>query len=551
MKIALAQTNSWLGDFSFNRQKILAALTQAQSENCDLVVFPEATLFGYHPCDLLERPSVVEAQLKELKLLQKQIPKGLAVLVGAIGNNQAKDGKPFLNAAVFLEKGKKPQWFAKQLLPTYDVFDESRHIEPGKLKNNILKWRGQKILITICEDIWAWPSPGGSRSASYLKNPLKEVKRPIDLVINLSASPFAESKMTHRMRVVKATAAHFAAPMLYVNMVGAQDELIFDGASFAITPQGRPLVQCERFKEDFKTVEIEFTGRSKKAKKQSDKSKILELPKDLMEIRRLAIVLGMQDFARKNGFSKFHFGLSGGIDSAVVACLAVDAVGPKNVTAVALPGPFSAPESLSLAEELAKNLNIEFKQVPIDPLYQDAVVTLQKYLGETSFGVMQENLQSRLRAMILMAIANRQPSLLLTTSNKSELATGYSTLYGDMGGALMPIGDLLKCEVYELAEYYNRVKKIIPEKIISRPPTAELRPNQRDQDSLPAYSVLDPIVHKLVDGYKPAQGMIENNILQLMMRSEFKRWQAPPILKLSDHAFGRGRRFPLGHKAYF
>ncbi len=243
MKIALAQTNSWLGDFARNREKILQSVTSALKAQCDLVVFPEAALFGYHPCDLLERDTIVQAQLKELKNLHKQLPKGIAVLLGAVGQNPGREGKPYTNAAVFLERWEKPKWFSKQLLPTYDVFDESRHIQPGCVKDNVLRWRGKKILITICEDIWAWPRPGGTRSASYSVNPLRTVKKPIDLVLNISASPFSQDKLKQRLHVVKSTAAHFKCPLVYVNMVGGQDELIFDGASFAIDAKGRILAQ--------------------------------------------------------------------------------------------------------------------------------------------------------------------------------------------------------------------------------------------------------------------------------------------------------------------
>ncbi|MGE3387659.1 MAG: NAD+ synthase, partial [Bdellovibrionales bacterium] len=508
MRIALAQVNSWLGDFSLNREKILQATKTAAAQGCELVLFPEASLFGYHPCDLLERKTVVQAQLEELKKLQQQIPKGIALLVGAIGLNPRPEGKAFTNAAVFLERGKKSQWFAKQLLPTYDVFDESRHIQPGQVKDNVLRWKGRKILVTICEDIWAWPRPGAMRSASYSKNPLKEVKRPVDLVLNMSASPFTQTKMSQRLRVVKATAAHFNAPMVYVNMVGGQDELIFDGASFAIDAKGKVLAQCGRFCEDLKVLDLNFKSFKKKPSNANEKSGFLlkaQLPQESIEVLRQSIILGMKDFALKNGFRKFHLGLSGGIDSAVVACLAVDVVGADRVQAFALPGPFSAPQSLSLAQKLADNLKIELKSISIDPLYQLATRTLDQHLGATAFGVMHENMQARLRSLLLMAVANRDNSLLLATSNKSELATGYSTLYGDMCGGLMPIGDLLKKEVYELAEFYNRQREIIPRALIDRPPTAELRPNQRDDDTLPPYVTLDPIVHDLVEGYQPAK----------------------------------------------
>lgn len=540
MKIGLVQINSWLGDFAGNGAKILNSARRAHAEACDLVVFPEAALFGYHPCDLLERPKVVEAQLKELNHIHKAMPKGMGILVGAIGVNPKREGKPYHNAAVLLEKGRPKRWFNKQLLPTYDVFDEGRHIEPGRIRDNVIRWRGQVILVTVCEDIWGWPAPQGHRFASYMHNPLKEVKGPVDLVINLSASPYAENKVKQRHRVVTATAKHFRCPMIYVNMVGAQDELVFDGGSFVITAAGKGLVQCKHFEEDFLCLDIETPP----------KPKALERRRTLDDFRA-ALVLGLRDFVRKNGFSKVHLGLSGGIDSAVVACIAAEALGPENVIGVGMPGPFSSAESLTLARVLAQNLEIQWREQEITPTYNSLLQGLEASIGKSEFGVMHENLQARVRAIVLMAIANREGSLLMATSNKSELATGYSTLYGDMCGAIMPIGDLLKHEVYAMAEHYNREREVIPRLIIDRPPSAELRPNQKDEDSLPPYDVLDPAVKKIVEGYRSAKGEVEERVLGMLLRSEFKRWQAPPILKVSDHAFGRGRRFPLAHKAKF
>ena len=540
MRISLAQINSWLGDFAGNREKILRAVDKAVDQGCDLVVFPEAALFGYHPCDLLERPKVVEAQLKELERIHKAIPKGVGVLVGAIGLNPKREGKSYHNSAVLLERGKTQRWFNKQLLPTYDVFDEGRHIEPGRIKDNVFRFRGKKILVTVCEDIWAWPVKHGPRFSSYMKNPLKDVVRPVDLVINLSASPYGENKVKQRHRVVTLTAKHFHCPMIYVNMVGGQDELVFDGGSFAISGAGKSLLQCAHFKEDMAVLDLRNLG----------KGSALESRKTIADFRS-ALVLGLRDFVHKNGFAKVHLGLSGGIDSAVVACLAAEALGPENVLGIGMPGPFSAPESLRLAKELAGNLKIQWREQEIKPIYESLVRGLDQSLGKSEFGVMHENIQARIRALILMAVANKEGALLMATSNKSELATGYSTLYGDMCGAVMPIGDLLKREVYALAESYNQGRELIPKVIIARPPSAELRPNQRDDDSLPAYPVLDPAVEKIVEGYRPAKGEVEQRVLGMLMKSEFKRWQAPPILKVSEHAFGRGRRFPLAHRAKF
>jgi NAD+ synthase (glutamine-hydrolysing) len=539
MRIALAQINSFLGDFAGNKAKIMENVRRAVERRCDLVVFPEAALFGYHPVDLLERPSLVAQQEAVLKEIHREIPKGVAVLIGAFTRNTSKKGKGFWNAAIFLEKGKKAQVFAKQLLPTYDVFDESRHIEPGRVADNILRWRGKRILITICEDIWGWPRKDNPYFSTYGCNPLQEVKpRKMDLVLNLSASPFTHSKMKNRMTVVKATAAYFKCPMVYVNMVGGQDELIFDGGSVAVDKRGKVIAQNVRFDEDLNVVDLgEMMGAHR------------ELAKDPQEIVRSALVLGLRDFLRKTGFSKVHLGLSGGIDSALVACLAADAVGPANVTAIMLPGPFTSGDSTKWSVELAKNLGIELKEVSIVPAYEQALADFEKEFGAREFGLTNENLQARLRGIMLMAFSNREKSMLLGTSNKSEFAVGYSTLYGDMIGGLFPIGDLLKTEVFELARYYNSQSEIIPDEIIERPPSAELRENQKDQDSLPPYDQLDEVIKKLVIGFRPVKTDLEKRVLDLMMKSEFKRWQAAPVLKVSDHAFGRGRRFPVAHRA--
>ncbi len=543
-KIALAQVNPHLGAFAENAQRILEQVHRAQSQACDLVVFPEATLFGYHPMDLLERPGVVEAQMKELHRLEKRIPKNIGVFIGAIVPNSKKKGKAYFNAALFLQGGKKSKVFPKQLLPTYDIFDESRHIEPGLVKDNVFKFKGKKLLVTICEDIWAWSGPLSPASARYGENPLTQVKsKDVDLVINLSASPFTDEKLKMRQFVVKTTATHFKAPMVYVNMVGGQDEMIFDGGSYAVDSKGKILLQCQRFVEDFRILDL--------AEGQAQKGNLAHLPKPLVEQRRQAIVLGLRDFVHKTGFSKVHLGLSGGIDSAVVASLAVEALGPDNVVALTLPGPFTDPQGLQAAHQLAKNLKMACHEIPIEDTFQVKMTSLERAFGSIPFGLVQENLQARLRAVLLMAYSNHQGSLLLNTSNKSELAMGYSTLYGDLCGGLCPIGDLVKGEVLELAHYYNRDREVIPPFIIQRPPSAELAPGQKDEDSLPPYPQLDRAVEKLVEGYRSPKGALDQKVLRAMMASEFKRWQAPPILKLSGHSFGRGRRFPIAHKAIY
>ncbi len=536
MRIGLAQLNSTLGDFSGNRRKILGAVKQAQKSGCDLVITPELSLFGYLPSDLLERRGIVEAQLKEFTRLQKEIPAGIGVLVGLISLTNKRLGKPYFNSAALLQKGRKPQFFHKELLPTYDVFDEARHLESGRIRDHVFTFKGQRFLLTICEDIWGWELP--DHQSNYLENPLKSVRGKFDMILNMSASPFTLQKVRDRQLVVGKSAKHFKAPMIYVNQVGGQDELIFDGGSFAVNQTGKVLAQSQYFTEDFTVFDLEtLQGESRK------------VSVDPAEKIRGALVLGLRDFVEKTGLERVHFGLSGGVDSAVVACLAVDALGADRVTAITLPSQFNSPESRKLAEKLAANLKIRCVNMPIEKSYETVLETLHSGLGKFSFGLTNENLQARLRGLMLMAFSNKENSLLLTTGNKSEYATGYSTLYGDMCGGLAPIADLLKHQVYALAELYNRGSEVIPKKIITRPPTAELRPNQKDQDSLPPYDELDAAVVQIVEKQKPARTKTEKWVLRTMNRSEFKRWQAPPILKISQHSFGRGRRLPIAHRA--
>ncbi|WP_373998564.1 NAD+ synthase [Bdellovibrio bacteriovorus] len=537
MRIAIAQINPTLADFQFNKEKILDFIRQAQQRKCDLVVFPECALFGYHPFDLLERSKVVAKQEQELKSLLSKIPKDIGVIFGLITKNPKKMGRPYFNSAVFAAKGQKPRFFHKQLLPTGDVFDEARFIQPGDLSKNYFTWKGKKFFLTICEDIWGWPDKEGR--SPYVVNPLAQVKKQkIDMVINLSASPYFVGKMKQREYVVSKTARYFKAPMMYVNLVGAQDEIIFDGASFVIDKNGKKVLTCQSFEEDINVIDIDTMEVWNKTPKI-----------DVTEELRRALVLGIRDFCAKTGMKKVHLGLSGGIDSAVVAALAVDALGPSNVTTIGLPGPFNAEKSLTLAKDLAKNLGVEFKVVEIGPMYDQVVKGLEKGIDLKDFGLVHENLQARLRGLTLMAFSNKENSMLLTTGNKSEYAAGYSTLYGDMCGGLAPLGDLTKEQVYALARYYNQQGEVIPEEIITRAPSAELRPNQKDQDSLPPYEDLDKSVAYLVERSGPAKTETDKWLLPVLMRTEFKRWQAPPILKVSPHSFGRGRRYPIAHKA--
>lgn len=541
MRIALAQINTHLGNFESNSQKIIDYISGAKDRRCDVVLFPEATLFGYHPMDLLKRQSVVNEQARFIKKIENKIPAGIVAVFGAFTKNPSSRGKPYFNTALVVERGRKTRACHKELLPTYDVFDDARHIEPGDVSQNLFRIKGKKVLITICEDIWAWPMNVKKTESSYSHNPIKKIKPgSVDLILNLSASPFYSGKMAKRLFVTRETAKHCRAPLVYVNMVGGQDELIFDGGSFAISKSGKILAQCSQFSEDLNVFDL-----------QLERGGFRELADEREENLRQALVLGLRDFVTKSGQHRVHLGLSGGIDSAVVACLAVDALGAQKVKAYALPGPYSSDLSLKLAKKLAQNLGIELKELAIHESYENVIHQLDQLKGPQPFGLMHENVQARLRGLMLMAISNSEGSLLLNTSNKTEFAAGYGTLYGDMAGAISPIGDLLKGDVYALAQHYNFQSEIIPREILTRAPSAELREDQKDQDTLPPYDLLDQSVVNLVEKARPPKTSTDHFLLKALMSSEFKRWQAPPILKVREHSFGQGRRMPIAHRGWY
>lgn len=508
----------------------------AVEKKAELIVFPECSVFGYHPFDLLERKELVEAQESLIRKFTKNLPSQIHVIFGAITFNKNKKGRPYFNSALLVKKNKIIKTFHKQLLPTGDVFDEARFIEPGDVSQNHFQLNGKTFFLTVCEDIWAWPQ---KQSSPYPINPLLKVKKKkVDLVINISASPFHFNKFQLRKAMVATTAKHFKAPLMYVNLVGAQDEIIFDGSSFVVDAKGKLRFQCQPFSEDLNVFDLDGL------KPWSPSVQVLPETESL----RRALVLGIRDYCHKSGILRVHLGISGGIDSAVAACLAVDALGPSAVCGIAMPGPYSSADSLLLAKSLCQNLGVELLETPITSSYEHIRQSLQKSFLKPGISLAHENLQARLRGLFLMAFANEKQSLLLSTSNKSEYATGYSTLYGDMCGGLAPLGDLLKRQVYDLARLYNAEIEIIPEKIITRPPTAELRPNQKDQDSLPEYDLLDEAVDHLVTQSGKIRNDLDQWILGKIFNTEFKRWQAPPILKVSAHAFGRGRRWPLTFK---
>lgn len=537
MRIALSQINSNLADFDHNAEKIISHIKTLAEKKAELIVFPEASLFGYHPFDLLEREVLITQQGKALKQILKAIPAGVHVLVGGFEKNKNKKGRPYFNSVFLCKKNKIVKTFRKQLLPTGDVFDEARFIEQGDMKQNYFQIGKKKFFLTICEDMWAWPTKEGS---DYAENPILKVpKKKIDLVINMSASPFHTGKFKKRQFVATQTAKYFKAPLLYVNLVGAQDEIVYDGQSFLVSPNNKILFKAQSFAEDTNVIDLNTLETWSPSHKFDSPTEEL----------RKALVLGLKDYGQKIGVNKVHLGLSGGIDSALVAALAVDAFGSNNVKLFALPTQYNAELSMTYARQLALNLGSELKSISIQSTFEFIKTILDEEFEVPQFGLMHENLQSRIRGLFLMAYSNFTGSLLLTTGNKSEYATGYATLYGDMCGGLAPLGDLTKKQIVDLCEHYNKEIEIIPDFIIRRPPSAELRPDQKDQDSLPAYELLDKAVQNIVEKKKPAKSETEKWLIKQLMKTEFKRWQAPPILKMSEHSFGRGRRYPIAHKA--
>ena len=552
VRIALAQINPTVGDFAGNLAKISACVERAAGEGAELVMLPELATSGYPPADLLEKESFV-ARAEETLNAVAALTKGKgrpAVLCGSPLRCEALRGKRVRNAAVLLENGERRFVQQKMLLPFYDVFDEQRYFEPALTQALFVVGR-QPLAITICEDAWNdkmfWPRQNYPvdpidqlmRQWSVLPQPLSGHR----LILNISASPFWQGKADVRRQMIRALAKRHAATVLMVNQVGANDSLIFDGASFAVDARGEVIAQAKSFEEDL--IVIETTAANP----------VLALPEedDTASIWK-ALVLGTRDYLHKCGFSKALLGLSGGIDSALVAVIAVEALGAANVEGVLMPSEFSSDGSVSDAEALAKNLGIRTTVLPIRDIFTQFRQALQPAFAETPFGLAEENLQPRIRGSLLMALSNKTGALVLTTGNKSEMACGYCTLYGDMAGALAVIGDVYKTEVYALARYANRGREVIPEATLSKPPSAELRPGQKDTDSLPEYEVLDPILRAYIEDYSAAeeiaraQGVdleLVQHVIRLVEMSEYKRQQAAPVLKVSRKSFGMGRRFPI------
>lgn len=554
MKICIAQQNYRVGDFNYNTQKIIAAIHQAKKDEVDLIVFSELAVCGYPPRDFLYFGDFINKCEAALQLISQQA-NGIAVLVGAPSKNAQLAGKDLYNTAYFLADGKVKQRIHKTCLPTYDVFDEDRYFEPAA-NWQVVHYKGQRIAVTICEDIWNLGD-----NPLYLNCPMDELmKQKPHFMVNLSASPFDYTHHEDRKATVKSNVLKYGIPLFYANAVGSQTEVVFDGTSLVFDKAANLCGQLNSFAEDQQNFILNLDGSIENGLLENA-SAIPITPFNpsqfipAVNIHQVydALLLGIKDYFLKMNFSKAIIGSSGGIDSAVTLALACEALGAENVTAVLMPSEFSSDHSIDDAKKLSENLGNPYHIIAIKDIYHTFLTSLQPLFKDLPFGVAEENLQSRTRGNLLMAIANKFGYILLNTSNKSELSTGYGTLYGDMAGGLSVLGDCYKLQVYELAKYINRNTEIIPAHIISKPPSAELKPNQKDSDSLPDYQVLDAILYQYIEQTKGPDeikqlgfdSVLTDKILRMVNHNEYKRNQFCPIIRISPKAFGVGRRMPI------
>jgi NAD+ synthase (glutamine-hydrolysing) len=542
MKIALAQFNPTVGDFAGNSARILSLAAQAQQRGAELAVFSELCLCGYLPQDLLERPAFIDRNHKELKELAAKI--ALPSIVGYAGRVKNGTGKSIANKAALICGGRVVFEQSKMLLPTYDVFDESRYFQPAD-QQFVYGFGGEQLGITICEDVWN--DKNFWANCRYDRDPVVEIiGQGTTVLVNISASPYTIDKRSLRFEMLRSIAMNHRRPVIYVNQVGGDDSLIFDGASMAITADGRVAAQALAFQEDLVLFDT-ATGQGE----------IHAQPHEEIAYAYRALVTGTNDYVQKCGFKKVLIGLSGGIDSAVVAAIAVAALGAENVLGVSMPGPYSSEGSKADAAALAKNLGFQLVSVPVTEVFEAYLRSLAPLFANRPANVAEENIQARIRGNYLMALSNKFGSMVLSTGNKSEIAVGYCTLYGDMAGGLAVISDVPKLMVYELARWINRERELIPRSTIEKPPSAELRPNQKDEDSLPPYDVLDRILKAYIEDLRSPQEIADHygfdlklvrDIAILVDRSEYKRKQAAPGLKITSRAFGFGRPFPIAQK---
>jgi NAD+ synthetase len=539
MKVGIAQINAVIGDFPGNVKRILGAYRECLEAGADLVVTPELSLVGYPPRDLVFKSQFVPKCLQALDYLAGEI-REVPLLVGYVDHHHpAHPGKPFRNAAAWLENGQIQHRVWKTLLPTYDVFDERRYFEPGSSSEPIF-WKGLRVGVTICEDIW---TETYLQRPFYDRDPVDDLSaKGIDLLLNLSASPFHLGKPLLRQAMIGGVARKARVPVVYCNSVGANDQLVFDGHSLVTDASGGPVIRLPGFVETCRVVDP-FSPAEKDAPPESGEAGQLYQ----------ALVLGVRDYVTKCGFTSVCLGLSGGIDSALTATIAADALGPENVRGLTMPSPYSSRGSVDDSFALAANLGIRCDEVPIAKAFETVKAALQPVFEDRPEDVTEENIQARLRGLMLMALSNKENHLLLTTGNKSELAVGYCTIYGDMCGGLAVISDLPKCKVYEVSRWINREREIIPWNTIDKPPSAELRPDQKDQDTLPPYEILDAILelyveHQLSSDEIISRGFDETTVRWIQRRvdlNEWKRHQAAPGIRVTSKAFGIGRRMPI------
>ena len=539
MKIALAQINTIIGDFEHNTKKMLHYIKEAEEKGADLIIFPELATTGYPPRDFLEFKDFINKAEESINRL-KQASKNIGIVVGTPTKNPVIEGKDLYNSVVFLYQGEEIFRQHKTLLPTYDIFDEARYFEEASQWGTV-EFKDKRIALTVCEDLWNL----GNENPLYTINPMDKImKYNPDFIINVSASPFDYTHAKERIKVLKENVKAYKIPIFYVNHTGAQTDIIFDGGSLVINKKQKVYKELPYFQEKLEIIDYEDIEKADEDREQK---------KEKIPLIKQALITGIKDYFGKIGFKSAVLGLSGGLDSAVTTVLAVEALGKENVRVLLMPSQFSSAHSVKDAEDLAKNLGIRYDIVPIKSIYDAYLAQLAPLFEGRPFDVTEENIQARIRGNLLMAISNKFGNILLNTTNKSEMAVGYGTLYGDLAGGLSVIGDVYKTEIFDLARYINKDKEIIPQNTIIKPPSAELRPNQKDSDSLPDYDILDPILKLYIEGQKGPDEIIAlgydeklvNRILKMVNRNEFKRHQTAPVLRVSPKAFGMGRRMPI------
>ncbi len=539
MKIALAQLNYHIGNFEGNLAKMLKAVEKAKAEKADLICFGELATCGYPPRDFLEFDDFIRRCYASVEELVRA-SHGIGIIVGSPTRNPVPEGKDLYNSAYLLYAGEIQHVHHKTLLPTYDIFDEYRYFEPASEWQTI-RFKGKRLALTVCEDIWNV----GNENPLYKICPMDQMigQKP-DLIINLSASPFSYTQAASRIAVIRANVERYNVPMFYVNHVGAQTDIVFDGGSVVMSPNGNVYDEMPYFEECIRLFDLDDVLAGERVHEQ---------PKEKTELIHDAIITGIRDYFNKLGFKKAILGLSGGIDSAVTAVMAVRALGNENVRGVLMPSQHSSDHSVTDARQLALNLGIQYDVVPIEPIYEAFTTALKQHFWAYAPNVTEENIQARIRGTLLMAMSNKFGHILLNTTNKSEMAVGYGTLYGDLCGGLAVLADIYKTEVYELAAFINKTTPVIPENSIQKPPSAELRPGQKDTDSLPPYDVLDPLLYNYIECRQGPRELLEmgfdkalvDRVLRMVNINEFKREQAPPTIRVSTKAFGMGRRLPI------